>query len=206
MEIEICEMSEATTAGLDKFEISQESSALVESLGLTGQQTYYSPDPDPSVNTRILFPYKRMTPEEIKVYSHMYPQQESIVDYDSGPIPLRVLKLIEENRVHFPSSARNNETGWMEIWGPQVEDPDPILVALIKDPENTWTTHHYLLARWGESLRPFSDIRADVFQRIKEKWEAKAQEVIVECDAFLQNPSAKINQYLSGENIYTPYS
>lgn len=60
-------------------ELEAEAVALIEKLGLDGQQT------------RI--PYRKMTEEETFVYGILCPMRTPLKKYKEGPIPLRVLQV-----------------------------------------------------------------------------------------------------------------
>lgn len=193
MEIQTYEVTEATTEGRDSFEIEEAAKALIEELGLEGQQELLREPDDSGVSTRI--PYQKMTATERAVYSTLYPQRDSPEKYSSGPIPLRVLQVVAHARTLFDH---------LEIWGPAEYDPDPVLVGINGSTYNP--TDVFLLARWGDALAPFDELRERAHAEIERKFTAKAEEVIQECQAFLASPRASVEKELRGENQWKPWT
>jgi len=193
MQIETYEIEEHTTEGRDAFEVEAEAQALIESLGLEGQQELLRASADPDVTTKTRIPYRRMTAEEVRVYGVLYPEHATVTAYDVAPIPLRVLQVSAHGRELFDQ---------LEVWGPVTEDPDPILVGIIKKGHRE---EHHLLARWGDALLPFQELYEKAEAAITKRWKAKAEEVAAECMAFMDAPSACVHRYLAGEWVHEPW-
>lgn len=194
MEIQTYEIEEHTTEGRDPFEVEAEAQALIDELGLEGQQKLYGPDED-GVATRTRIPYRRMTQEEARVYGVLYPEQTKVSTYRAGPIPLRVLQVIAHGRTMFDR---------LEVWGPTTEDPDPILVGYLKG--DNVREDRYLLARWGDALEPFEVLYERAQARLTRDWKAKAEQVIAECQAFIATPGGAVGKYLAGEWVHKPWT
>ncbi len=140
MQVETYEQTEMTSAGP---ECDAEAIALIESLGLTGQQELITrPDGDAVRN-----PYRLMTEEELCVYSLLMPKHVEISKYSDGPIPLRVLQVA--------AHARDLGLPVLRVWCPATgPKDDPILVAR----EHDYTSKIWLLARWGDALLPMEEL------------------------------------------------
>ena len=127
------------------------------------------------------------TKEQAGVYGVICPHKESIkpesiVDY---PLPDRVkdiVKMVElEHRFYT-----------YEVWhADQFEIKDPILLGRIKDPANptlNWYDKFYLIARWGEELQPFADLKKRAIEFMKEHSIASALKLKAMVNAYLENP------------------
>ena len=123
---------------------------LVESLGLNGQKRLREAASD------NIIPFPIMTAEKYQVYTLCFPERCSPKDFIVETIPTRVLKLLkfvqDQNLftnlvIHATSSAT-------------VVDPVLIGTLDIKHPTHNYTerTNYYLLARWGNSLLPFTEL------------------------------------------------
>lgn len=194
MIVETYEVDEATTDGRDSFEIEAEALALIEKLGLHGQQELTAgAEDDETVRTRV--PYQTMTAEERAVYRIIFPAATSVESYKAGPIPLRVLQVVAHARTMFER---------LVIWHPQDKQPDPVLVG-INGPE--YGPHEiFLLARWGDALAPFDELRERARSVVTRRFTSKAKQVIAECQGFLSAPDASVEKALAGENQWGPWS
>ncbi len=143
--------SDATTMATDS-----EAIALIESLGLTGQQKLVN---GPAL-TRL--PYRAMEAREAVVYRALCDAVSKVEDYSGEAIPLRVLQVV----------AHARETGLvdrLEVWYPKVyRIDDPVLVGVRKvllypdKPEYASLTSdvYHILARWGKTLLPLEQLEA----------------------------------------------
>ncbi len=190
MIVETYEVTELTTEGRDPVEIEAEALELIESLGLEGQQSLVHEDPDEGEPSRI--PYRLMTTEEARVYSTNFPSRTPIEEYRSEPIPLRVLQVAAHARPLFDA---------LEVWHPEEFVADPVLVGRTGERFGRATFH--LLARWGDSLRDFEDLKDAAVEKIAEAWRvlalAKQAELasFTQDEAFTQN--AKVRAFLVGK-------
>lgn len=145
MEIETYEQNEITPEGIESNE---EQIALINELGLEGQQSLISGD---GVD---LCPYPLMTDEERYIYKTILPKKSSIEEYKDGPIPLRVLQVI--------AHAKTLDTfKYLYIYSePSIDVDDPILIGTN---ESYWDLDHnnpvWLLARWGKELAPLHELK-----------------------------------------------
>jgi hypothetical protein len=137
MEIQTFEIDEVMTEPLVECE---ESKALIEKLGLEGQQTLMTVTDD---GEEARCPYRRMTKQEFDVYSILCPLKKRLDEYKGQTIPLRVLQVAS----HADSL---NFFQYIQVWDKQeVEIKDPVLVGVIKE---DYDEKFYILARWGEEL------------------------------------------------------
>jgi len=121
-------------------EVSEEQTRLIESMGLEGQASLVSRVGSGS----NVCPYRQMSDREDFVFSELCPQQTLVESYSSGPIPLRVLQVLE----HARSLGRFD---YFEVWHPSdATIPDPVLVAY--EGKRFHPQKRYILARWGEVL------------------------------------------------------
>jgi hypothetical protein len=127
------------------------------------------------------------TKEQSGVYGVVCPHKETvspekIVDY---PLPDRVkdiVKMVELDKRFY----------MYEVWHSDAyEIKDPILVGRIKDPTNptyNWYDKFYLIARWGEELQPFADLKKKAIEFMKEHSIASALKLKAMVNAYLENP------------------
>lgn len=195
MQVETYEVTEETTEGRPKAEVDAVSLQLIEDLGLDGQRQLLVGSDDEDVGTQLI-PYRRMTEQEVVVYQECFKDRGAVEAYSAGPIPVRILQVIAHAKTLFED---------IEVWGPRVHDPDPLLVGR-RTPERGYGTEYYLLARWGEALVPFEDLLARARRQITERWTRKAREVIANCQRFLDDPSDRVNERLEGRSVYEEYT
>lgn len=142
MQVETFEVAETTSAGV---ECDAESIALINSLGLGGQQKRLQPSDSGAV---ALNPYRRMTREEEGVYKILMPVECLLADYEDGPIPLRVLQVAAHAKEHFKR---------LVVWCPRTgPKDDPLLIGCQGD--FMWDAKRHILARWGDCLLPFEKL------------------------------------------------
>ncbi len=146
-----------------------ECATLAEKLGLKGQARFAGAADDGRAR-RI--PYREMTKEERAVYGILLPARDSVENYARGPIPLRVLQVLEHAR------SLGIYTGF-RVWHDHAA-PDPVLVG-----EVGYSAMH-LLARWGESLEPFSQMRRRAVEKFKAAARLKLQKIARQVQADLE--------------------
>lgn len=157
----LVETYEAIETGFDgSVECEAEAIALIDSLGLTGQQKLVNGDKTER------FPYRLMTTEEAWVYGELLAKAVSLRDYSDGPIPLRVLRVASHAAPLFTK---------LVVWCPATPDmKDPVLVGI---QGNDWDRKWFLLARWGEVLEPFADLMTKAANAFREKAVATYAEI-----------------------------
>jgi hypothetical protein len=142
MEVETFEATE-----LDEFgcaEDRDEAERLVYELGLEGQDRFLGKDDSSSGN-----PYRKMSSEEFTVYSALMTQRTELHRFSDGPIPLRILQVAHHAKDFF---------GSIFVWHcPNADIKDPVLVGVNG---NQFNGEFFLLARWGDVLIPFDQLRS----------------------------------------------
>jgi hypothetical protein len=87
-----------------------------------------------------------------RVYETLCPAKVDLIKYGKTPIPLEVLGLIQ-------LSQREKYFSKIQIWYDD-KSPDPLAVGVIPDRNGyTWNDELYLIARWGDVLRPFEELK-----------------------------------------------
>lgn len=143
MKVETYEITETSSDGTVDM-LDEQAVALVNKLGLDGQKKLVE---NSGTGTKILLPYQEMATNERHVYELLFPQKTTVEVYESGPIPLRVLQVIAFAKDLFDK---------LEVWCPSTRaKDDPILVGRKGD---QWSGKRYLLARWGDALKPFPEL------------------------------------------------
>lgn len=142
----LVESFECSEVKEEASEMTDEAIALIEKLGLGGQQNFVSPKKE-GQDTANRCPYREMLDEEFHVYGALCPEKTKLCYYKSSPIPLRVLQIAAHASEFFPH---------LEVWDKESSDvKDPVLVAT--NGKDSWQSGfaRYILARWGEVLEPF---------------------------------------------------
>lgn len=138
---------------------SPEAVELIAQLGLDGQNALLEARDQDSPVTRN--PYRLMTLQELHVYRELMPKETPIAAYRDGPIPLRVLQVAAHAR---------ESCGGLHVWHPEAGIDDPVLVGKVTA-DRGWGYSYYLLARWGEVLKPFDELLA----KARESWIRKTR-------------------------------
>ncbi len=153
MQVETYEVNEVTSDGeVDKLD--DAAVALITKMGLRGQERLVGAKDDGQV---AVLPYQEMTAEEVAVYEALFPQKDDLSDYAAGPLPLRVLQV----------AAFAKDRGWfnrLQVWHKRAGSAkeDPVLVGVIGHPQHpTLDRQKFLLARWGDALKPYRDLLAE---------------------------------------------
>jgi len=178
MQIETFEQTEETVSGKE-CEKSEEALALIEKLGLKGQSELTNDKGE-------RFPYRKMSVQEFRVYSELFPAHSKIEDYSDSMIPLRVLQV----------AAHAKELGIakeIQVWGERGKPVDPILVGTVG-----YNEPPFLLARWGEALAPFDELYEKAKKKMVEKYKAEAAKKIADMKAVLEAPESLALEHLNG--------
>ena len=173
-QVELFELEEVRQ---ETFEQSIEALALIQSLGLAGQQPQVATSAETQTVQR--FPYRLMTNEELFVYSQLCPSRSSARTYSDAPIPLEVLKTMA-----YATSLNDSRISYFEIWSADSSKvKDPVLVAR----DEQYGSKNYLLARWGDELLPLQVLLPDAIKR----WYATRQDALNDCIARLKTELLK---------------
>jgi hypothetical protein len=166
MQIEIYE----TQTTIEEVEADdQERAALVTELGLTESQ----------VERTIPFP--ELSQGQYRVYEQLFHAHALWGEY-RGYLPTRVLRTIKMYKDEFHR---------VEVWS-DLEN-DPVLVGRTKQHGEAGC---FLLARWGEALAPFAELRA----RALELWKAAHRANLTGALATLDEDALK---HFNGEWVRT---
>lgn len=167
VQVETFEMQEAAENMDDCAEVRE----LIAKLDLSGQRGLME-------GAKGLNPYRKITQEEQWVYKTLFAQETNVVDYASGPMPLRVMQVL--------SHAKDLDffTKFV-VWHPQDVKKDPILLGFVQDKKYTWQGEYFLLARWGEALESFDILRKKAAVMARETIRAKASEAKAEAERIL---------------------
>lgn len=137
-----------------------------------------------------IIPFLQMNTALEHVWSAYCPNKSNLNNF-AELIPLRVLKIIEKCQ----------EKKWfekIEIWSETRYSPDPIVIGMIKE---GWNEKKYLLARWGEALKPYSEI----YKLARERWiqdnVAMLNERIAKSKKDIESIDYLANKYFNGEWI-----
>lgn len=112
-----------------------------------------------------LFRFRKITEEEHNIYSVLFPQKAAINDYDQF-IPLDVLSALKEFKETCPYRIVDDK---FTVWHAKDYDPDPILTASVRteNDEYSFANAVFLIARWGEALKPFEELKEIAFKKWK---------------------------------------
>lgn len=176
MLVETFEQTEVDHEGQPECE--PEAVALIEKLGLEGQQKLVKRD-ESGESKRT--PYRKMTKEEMFVYRQLCPKVSKLKSYADGPIPLRVLQVAAHAHHLFDE---------VEVWSAQDSDvKDPVLVGINRSPGQFGGTDysHFLLARWGDELEAFPVCLAKAIEKFRAAYKSKASQIIAQMQAAIVN-------------------
>lgn len=126
----------------------------VRSLGLEGQAALTKEGKSP-------IPFLPMNAGMVKVYGVLCPKVMKVEKYAGSAMPQRVLDAIA-------LCKRENYFHEIEVWSDD-QKPDPIVVGIfLENPDHSWDKTLYLIARWGDELRSFAELRAQAIKRYTE--------------------------------------
>lgn len=186
---------------------------LSEELGLTKQLEFVKGKESP-------LPYPYMNESMIRVYSTLCPMKVNFKEYDKTPIPTQVLEQIA-------LSVRDKYFQDIQIWFDD-KSPDPLVVGKTckyfynaktedgkyiyfddkeeckKHPANKGQScetniNHYIVARWGDVLRPLKELKSLAKERIIDKYASELQKEIKEKTEALKVIQENANLYLLAE-------
>lgn len=168
---------------------------ILKELGLEKQIALY----DKSSGATEAFKYVPATTEQISVYLSNFPNVHKLEDFNLEVIPHRVLEILRD--------AKN--TGKFANFGIMCDNAtikeDPVLFGAIKSGEHTYT--YYLLARWGRSLAPYSELKKKAIEKYKadlEKQVRTFESGIVTVKEFIANKATlpKVSSYNGSPSLH----
>lgn len=159
-------------------EKNEEWKAKIEELDLKGQKDLLggakSPIPFPIMNNAMK-----------NVYKTLCPQEDSVKEYSRTAIPSRVLEMIG-------LSVKEGYFKHLMVWYDETK-ADPILIGSTS--KNSWDGERYLIARWGDELRSYPELRELARKRILESQRPKAE-------AYLSGLDARVQSFLDGNHEF----
>jgi len=170
---------------------SPEAQVLIDQLDLAGQRglmVEVAAGDDDSV-TRVN-PYRAMTLEEQRVYRAICPGTATLQRYAASPIPLRVLQVAAHAAPFFKR---------LEVWHPEsAVMEDPVLVGLAQHATRSWEERIYILARWGATLLPFDQLRAQAAGLLVARWRPVIEREIAALAGFRDRLDSEVGGHLAG--------
>lgn len=153
-----------------------------EQLGLSKQLALATGDASP-------IPFECMNTVSYRVYGTLCPAKQCYFEYNKTAIPLEVLSLIAlaEKEKYFKK---------IEIWYDD-KTPDPIAVGLVKDGEYGYI--HYILARWGDVLRPFEELKNKAITVYKNSKTIELRKKITEANRLLEDIDINVDRYFDAQ-------
>lgn len=154
-----------------------------EELGLSKQLALCEPDKSP-------LPFEHMNTVQFRVYETLCPEKRKYQEYSKTTIPLEVLSLIalSEKEQYFDE---------IQIWCDD-KSPDPLAVGIKK--ETDWTHVRYLIARWGDVLRPFEELKETALRVFVNSKTLDLKRKISESKNLLDNIETNSALYFDGQN------
>jgi len=155
-----------------------------EALGLSGQLELIKKDKSP-------IPFESMNTVSNRVYSTLCPTVTNYKKYNKTTIPLEVLGIIKlsEDEHYFDE---------IQIWYDD-KTPDPLAVGILKKGSD-WDRDYFILARWGDVLRPFKELKEMAIARYKKSSKLKLRTKIKEAENNLANLDLNVELYFEAEN------
>lgn len=177
--------------------VSEEAMALIESMNLEGQRGLLQEKTVGGETVTVRNPYRIMTMEERRVYEAVLPMKTPLRKYADGPIPLRVLQVAAHATDLF------NE---VTVWHPEPGKTDPLLVGTLKVNTRGWDEDQtHILARWGEILVPFAELREEAKKRIAAGVRARIAEARAKLATFEATYEASLDAHLNGGRVASEY-
>lgn len=184
MQVETFEQTEVAGGKLED-ENSPEALALIESLGLKGQQKMMKKNEE---GDTIRSPYRLMTVREKRVYQTLFPKTVDVEDYRDSMVPLRVLQVIAH-------AQKLGIFGRIDVWCENDKPRDPVLVGVMKEGHEE---HHHILARWGDALESFEVLVKRAKDKLLEEFGTNALKKKMEAEQALATLPGLVEEHLNG--------
>ncbi len=121
-------------------------------------------------------PFEFMNSVTLRVYETLCPLKTKYQDYSKTPIPIEVLSLIA-------LSEKESYFNRIEIWYDD-KTPDPLVVGFKE--VSQYNHDKYLIARWGDVLRPFAELKEKAITVFKNSSRIRLQRQISEYETKLK--------------------
>ena len=187
MPVEVFTMEDVAAGQAEHTDEDKERYAqLVAECGLEGQQGLLLP-------TGEVIPYLKMDARLQACVFALCPFQSTAAAYTGTQIPLRVLEVI--------ALCRQRE--WFEHLlvrsaSPEIQDP-----VLIGRAGSEYSGDAWLLARWGEDLFPWNELRDRARDALRSTW--KKAKVKAEAALRTFDIESSLDTALDGDYLYLPW-
>lgn len=182
MKIETYEI-EQPSQEIEQLAQDSEARELCEKLGLSGQLALSNNE------SATVFPYRRMTATEQKVFELHCPIKTKLDQYKSDAIPLRVLQVA----AHAISC---NVLHAVYVWHPKESRLDPVLVGYTSN----YGGDLYLLARWAQVWKEFDLLLEEAKNIWQSKRIAQLKKAQAEVERSLTTVESDWDIFLHGES------
>jgi hypothetical protein len=192
MQVETYEIEEHTETDTAATIADLETGALelIEKLALEGQKELVVPHEETNRETRI--PYPKMTAQERAVYRAIFPTTTPVCKYNAGILPVRVMQVFEHARGLFRL---------VEVWHAPVTHPDPIMIGC-QEAHSHSSENIFLLARWGNALKPFAELIEEARAAIKLQFSEEIAAKIARAQENLAKIDVLVAQKVRGEYVW----
>jgi hypothetical protein len=163
-------------AAIDEKE-AEEIRTIAEEMGLSRQLAFVSG----GISTPTgVFPFREMTKQERIVYENLMASKDDIVNYAGSVIPLRGLQIaqVAGNPCYGPG---------LQVWHTGSPGEDPLLVGKRTHPERSWERQYFILARWGETLKPLKELTEEAIAKLVIKTKSDLETLIATATQTLSN-------------------
>lgn len=135
-------------------------------------------------------PFDCMNTVSLRVYETICPAKVDYKKYNRTAIPLEVLSLIalSEKEGYFDN---------IQIWYDD-KSPDPLAVGSIKNSDG-WNFKTYSIARWGDVLISFDDLKAKALEVYKKSTRIALSKKIADSNTLLQNLDVNAEAYFDAQ-------
>lgn len=178
---------------LESTEIAQlaadgEYAMLVDQLGLNGQRQFIQQENE--VAASPVFPYRRMTKIELRVFKFHCPITTKLTEYRSEAMPVRVLQVA----AHALSC---NFLHHITVWHPEDAKLDPVLVGH----KTEWGEELYLLARWGAVWKDFAALTEEAIKGWKRLRKAQLEKAQKEIAGHINAIDSDAELFFAGKHV-----
>lgn len=174
-------VEEATELIYDSDKI-EEWKTKCEELGLVQQIALANGDKSP-------IPFECMNTVSERVYETLCPTKVNYKTYHKTAIPLEVLSLIAlaEKEKYFEK---------IEIWHDD-KTPDPLAVGYVK--EGAYSYKKYAIARWGDVLRPFEELKSTAIRVYQNSKIIELRKKIADYNRMLEDITINTERYFDAQ-------
>jgi hypothetical protein len=138
-------------------------------------------------------PVRPLNKEEKAVYEKLFDQKASLERY-SEPIPTRVLMVIQ---IGVENQWWTTDQLYVR-WASTTADP----VLMMQD-SDSWSSSHRMIARWGDALASYADLRREAARIMAIELRKNAREKLRQLQDILDAPEQAAEEYLLEGRTYT---